>query len=232
MKKISFVYEMLMALLIIISLIFSFSHNQQFVLLNWIIWAIFVLDYTVRLTRSKQKWAYIKSHPFELIAIIPLDAVFQAARFVRVFRVVRLFGIGVRYTKPVYEVLRTNGLDKLLVVTTILLFLIPIPIILVEPNINAYPDALWWAVVTTTTVGYGDISPATPLGRILAVLLMIIGIGIIGTFTSSISSYFTSRKEPTHDELVIQVIETINKMEKITADDEEVILNYLKRKTD
>ncbi|EIM06675.1 ion transport protein [Planococcus antarcticus DSM 14505] len=89
-----------------------------------------MIDYTVRSNHSKQKWTYIKSHPFELIAI------FQAARFVRVFRIIRLFGVRTRYTIPIYEVLRTNGLDKLLIVTTILLFLVPIPVIMVELDIN------------------------------------------------------------------------------------------------
>ncbi|EIM06674.1 potassium/ion channel protein [Planococcus antarcticus DSM 14505] len=81
-------------------------------------------------------------------------------------------------------------------------------------------------------MGYGDISPTTLLGRILAVLLLIIGIGIIVTFTSLISSYFTSNKEPIHEELVISVVKNINKMDEFFSADEEVILNYLKRKTD
>ncbi|TWT07562.1 two pore domain potassium channel family protein [Planococcus sp. CPCC 101016] len=231
MKKSIFFYEMGMACLIITSLFLAFSdYRQQFLLFDWMIWGIFVIDFMTRLILSKNKWAYIKSHPLELIAILPLDSIFRAARFARFFRVIRLLGIGSRYTKPVYQVLRTNGLDKLLVVTTVLLFLVPIPIIMVEPDINTFSDALWWAVVTTTTVGYGDISPATPIGRFLAVLLMIIGIGIIGTFTSSISAYFTSKKEPTQQELVITVIEAINKMETISTADQEVIQNYLDRK--
>lgn len=231
MKKSIFFYEVGMACLIMISLFLSFSdYRQQYLLFDWIIWGIFVVDFMTRLILSEKKWAYIKSHPLEFIAIIPFDSIFRAARFARFFRVIRLFGIGSRYTKPIYQVLRTNGLDKLLVVTTVLLFLVPIPIILVEPDINTFSDALWWAVVTTTTVGYGDISPATPIGRILAVLLMIIGIGIIGTFTSSISAYFTSKKDPTQQELVITVIEAINKMDTLSTADQEVIQNYLNRK--
>ena len=51
-------------------------------------------------------------------------------------------------------------------------------------------DALWWAVVTTTTVGYGDVSPVTGEGRLIAVGLMIVGIGFLGVFTATITSFF------------------------------------------
>jgi voltage-gated potassium channel Kch len=51
-------------------------------------------------------------------------------------------------------------------------------------------DALWWAIVTVTTVGYGDVSPATAEGRLIAVALMLIGIGVISALTATIASFF------------------------------------------
>lgn len=62
-----------------------------------------------------------------------------------------------------------------------------------EPSIG-YIDALWWSIVTMTTVGYGDISPATAGGRIVAGVIMFIGIGIIGTFTATIAGIFVEKK--------------------------------------
>ncbi|WP_244896274.1 potassium channel family protein [Planomicrobium okeanokoites] len=219
-----------MFVLVVISLFFAFSENEGLMIYDRVIWLIFVIDYCIRLWRSKKRWNYIKSHPLELIAIIPLDSIFRAARFVRIFRVIRLLGIGSRFLRPVYGILQTNGLDKLLIVTMILLFLIPIPIILVEPVINTFPDALWWAIVTTTTVGYGDISPTTGLGRILAVVLMLVGIGIIGTFTSSITSYFSKENKMTHDKKVLQILQTIEELEEFDENDAELIQLYLERK--
>jgi voltage-gated potassium channel len=58
---------------------------------------------------------------------------------------------------------------------------------------KSFGDALWWSIVTTTTVGYGDISPATPIGRIIAIILMIFGIGMIGMLTGTITTYFTNK---------------------------------------
>ena len=56
-------------------------------------------------------------------------------------------------------------------------------------------DGIWWSFVTTTTVGYGDISPTTPIGRIIAAILMIVGIGLIGSLTSTITALFFQQHE-------------------------------------
>lgn len=231
MKKAILIYEFLMFLLVLISIFIAFSEDFQALWLDSAIWFLFVVDYTVRLTKAEHKWQYIKKHPFELIAIIPLDAIFRAARFVHIFRIIRLIGIGSRYFKPIYRIMKTSGLDKLLAVTAILLFIIPIPIIMIEPEIKNFPDALWWAIVTTTTVGYGDISPITPIGRALAVVLMLVGIGIIGTFTSAITNYLNKEGAVSRDKQVLRIIHSIEETEYLSAEDVELIELYMKRKT-
>ena len=194
------------------------------------VWFIFVVDFTVRLFHSKNKWTYIKKHPFELIAIIPFDSIFRAARIARLMRFVRIIGIGSRYMAPVYRLLKTNGLEKVLIVAMILLFLIPIPIVLLEPSIETFADALWWAVVTTTTVGYGDLSPETPVGRILAVVLMMVGIGIIGTLTSSITSFFNKENAKGHEKQFLDILRTIEEIDSLSKEDIDMIHLYMKRK--
>jgi voltage-gated potassium channel len=62
-------------------------------------------------------------------------------------------------------------------------------------SIGSYGDALWWAIVTATTVGYGDVSPVTVEGRIIAVLLMLTGIGVIGIFTATVASFFFEQEQ-------------------------------------
>lgn len=219
-----------MFLMVLVSLFFAFSENEKLIRLDWGIWFIFVLDYAVRFIRSENKWTYVKKHPFELIAIIPFDSIFRAARLVRLFRIIRLLGIGSRYLAPVYQLLKTNGLDKLLIVVMVLLFIIPIPIVILEPSINTFADALWWAVVTTTTVGYGDISPETPIGRILAVVLMLVGIGIIGTLTSAITSFFSREEKNSHDKQFIEIIKSIEEIDYLSKEDIEIINTYSKGK--
>ena len=60
-----------------------------------------------------------------------------------------------------------------------------------DPEIASPGDGLWWAVVTSTTVGYGDLSPSAPVARVVAVVIMIVGVGTIGMLTGSIATYFT-----------------------------------------
>lgn len=230
MKKSVVIFETIMFVLVLISLFFAFSNNEGFVKFDWAIWVVFVLDYVIRLLRSENKWTYFKQHPFELIAIIPFDSIFRAARIIRLFRVLRLIGIGSRYMMPVYKLLKTNGLDKVLIVAMILLFIIPIPIVILEPSIETFSDALWWAVVTTTTVGYGDISPETPVGRILAVILMLTGIGIIGTLTSAITNFFNKEELKNPEKQLLEILKTIEEAEYLSNEDAEMINLYLKRK--
>jgi voltage-gated potassium channel len=62
-------------------------------------------------------------------------------------------------------------------------------------HIRSVGDGIWWAIVTATTVGYGDISPATTEGRIIATALMLLGIGVIGAFTATVASFFVAQDE-------------------------------------
>jgi voltage-gated potassium channel len=61
-------------------------------------------------------------------------------------------------------------------------------------TVRSFGDALWWAVVTVTTVGYGDVSPQTAEGRLIAVVLMFVGIGVISAFTATIASFFVEKE--------------------------------------
>lgn len=88
------------------------------------------------------------------------------------------------------EILLANGLNEVLKFTFVVIMLSAFPIAYFEEGINSIAEGVWWAIVTTTTVGYGDIAPVTTGGRIVAVILMFTGIGCIGTITANVASYF------------------------------------------
>ena len=77
--------------------------------------------------------------------------------------------------------------------------------------LSSFGDAVWWAVTTTTTVGYGDIYPTTGEGRLIAVLLMLAGIGVIGVFTATIASFFMNKDEENDLSGVKQRLEAIER---------------------
>ena len=94
-------------------------------------------------------------------------------------------------------------------------------------------DGIWWSFVTATTVGYGDISPSTPAGRVIAALLMIAGIGLIGSLTSTLTALFFQRhenetKKDTRTEIIKTLQAQLDDFDNLTDDDIEAICKTLK----
>ncbi|WP_188454090.1 potassium channel family protein [Virgibacillus oceani] len=196
--RIALIYELILVILAFLSVFLIFSENVVVRYLDKIVWALFFADVVIRFILAKNKWTFVKKNPFDIIAAIPLDAIFQTARIARLFRILRLFAISNNYFPKFFKILKTNYLDRVLIVAVLMIVTGGTVVTFTEPNINTFSDGLWWAIVTTTTVGYGDISPDTISGRVVAVILMFIGIGIIGMLTSSITTFFIRDQKKEH----------------------------------
>ncbi|SDJ35986.1 potassium channel family protein [Salimicrobium halophilum] len=218
-QKWALAYEITLVSLAFISVLFIWTDNVVLMVIDRFIWLAFFIDVLIRFTRARKKMEYVKRNPFDIIAAIPLDAIFQTARIVRLFRVLRFFAITRKYLGTVRSIIKTNGLDLVLTATFVLIFGAAIIVKEVEPNMTTYLDGVWWALVTTTTVGYGDISPETGTGRIVAVILMFVGIGLIGMITSSITTFFLKGKEE-KDETVVFIQKQLDRFEELS--DKEV----------
>jgi voltage-gated potassium channel len=200
-----------LALLIIPALVIeeratSEGLRQAAVVVNWVVWIAFCVDFVLRWTLDR-RLSYLWRSWFDL-ALIVLTPPFlvphflQGARSLRVlraFRVLRavaLLGVGLRSARRSFGA-RKFHLVGLFAVATVLLGASGVFVFEAGQNraIGSYGDALWWAIVTATTVGYGDVSPVTVEGRVIAVVLMLIGIGVIGVFTATVASYFFSQDE-------------------------------------
>lgn len=182
----------------LISVLFFYSERGSILWLDWSVWFVFFIDTMVRLALSPNKWQFIKQNPFLFIAIIPLDSIFHTARIAHLFRLLRLPAISKNQLNTVFTILKTNGLDKVLTASVILIIFAGASVTVIEPGIDNFGDGIWWAVVTTTTVGYGDISSSTALGRLLAAVLMLSGIGLIGMLTSSLTTFFIREQKETN----------------------------------
>lgn len=205
MKKI--VYEIVICTFAIISVVFAVLDmtsglNSWMIIADRIIYLIFVTDYIFRLAVTKNKKEYVKQNVLDLIAIIPVSSAFRIFRTFKIFRflkiakltkLTRILTVSGQLISKCKTFLDTNGFKYMLLLSFILV-LVGGALISFFENMN-FVDGIWWAFVTTTTVGYGDISPASVAGRIIACVLMITGIGLIGSLTSTITSFFIGRKD-------------------------------------
>ncbi len=170
----------------------------------------------------KDKWQYISSISaiIDIVAILPS---YRGLRVLRVFVLFRAFKM-LRYTKSLtgfLYVLKNKKFElmTLLTLSTFFIFIAGIMLYVFEgdndnPNIHNLFDAFYWALITISTVGYGDISPVTPEGRVVTMLIIITGIGLISFVTSIIVSSFNERLGVLREDRVIQAV---GKKKKLTV---------------
>ncbi len=164
------------------------EHGAWASALSWLIWLWFAVDYSVRLYVSDDRAEYIRGHRLELLAALPLDFF----RPLRLLRVLRPLAMLVRATSGIRDVLGLTGFALIGSIGVTVVLLGGAVFAWVEPETApSFSDGLWWSVVTTTTVGYGDISPATTGGRIIAGFLMVTGIGLLGAVTGEVAERLT-----------------------------------------
>lgn len=155
--------------------------------LQYIIWLIFAGDYVIRLAIAKHKWHFIRHNLIDLAAVT-LPAL-RPLRLVAALTLIQQQG-GERLRGHVATYV-TVGI--LLVVTISGLAVLQAERTASGSNITTWQDALWWALVTVTTVGYGDFFPVTFEGRMFAFGLMLCGIALLGIVTASLSSWFLEK---------------------------------------
>jgi voltage-gated potassium channel len=174
---------------------------------NWLVWMAFCGEFGLRLAVAPNRKRFVRHSWFDLliIAVSPPFGVpdaLQGLRAVRALRVLRLvralafLGIGIKTSR---RALKHRKFHYVLLITAAVMLLGATGLYVAErgqnESLTSFWDALWWAMSTTTTVGYGDIYPMTGEGRAIAVLLMLTGIGVIGVFTATIASLFMIEDE-------------------------------------
>ena len=160
---------------------------------------VFIYEFFYRLIKAKHKIAFLKYGWIDLISSIPS---FPFVRYGRLFRLVRLLRIlrAFRSVKVLVKHIfknRVQGtISMVAIITCLIVIFSSISILVVEKdpnsNIKTAEDAIWWSLVTVTTVGYGDKYPVTTEGRLIGVVLMFVGVGMFGTFTAYVASWFTA----------------------------------------
>ncbi|MCU1513592.1 MAG: ion transporter, partial [Microbacteriaceae bacterium] len=153
-------------------------------------WGVFVIDYIVNLVLAKPRWRWFYRHLLDLaIVALPLLRPLRLLRLVTLLRALQqIAGSALRGRVVVY----VAGAASLLIFVAALAELdqerhAP------GASITTFASGLWWAVVTITTVGYGDLYPVTDVGRLIAVAVMLGGIALIGVVTATLASWIVER---------------------------------------
>ncbi|MBQ1076614.1 potassium channel family protein [Micromonospora sp. C31] len=155
-----------------------------------VIWLVFWADLAVRLALTDHRRRFLRDHLFDL-AVLALPVL-------RPLRALRLVTVVLTLSRRT-ETWARGRLAIYVGVTTMLLVLVSALAVLdaeqsaTDANIVSFDDALWWAAVTITTVGYGDHYPVTDAGRFVALGLMVGGIGLIGFVTGSLATWIVER---------------------------------------
>jgi len=189
----------------------SDQYKSAFFIAEWFFTILFTIEYVLRLLLVKQplKYAFSFYGLVDLLSILPSYlglwyggsqelGVIRILRFLRIFRVLKLFSF-LKEAQVVRDALRASRqkiivfLFAVLAIVTVLgtvMYLIESP----EDGFTSIPRSIYWAIVTLTTVGYGDIYPVTVLGQTLASIVMILGYAIIAVPTGIVTSELTSAK--------------------------------------
>lgn len=191
---------------------------------------IFLGDFVVGWARAEDRKAWWTQHWYELPGLVPLY--FEAFAFLRIAQVLRLARVlrllralsafrRLRALAFVDVLLNRNKLGHTLVISSAVVLGLASVVWLLERNTNPglshFGDALWWAIVTTTTVGYGDITPQTGLARVVATVLMLMGIGLIGVVASSISASIIAMGGAAPEDAPAQSQGLVHELERLAA---------------
>jgi voltage-gated potassium channel len=179
--------------------------------LEWTFTLLFTLEYIARLWCVRYPFRYAASFfgiidlmaflPSYLALLFPHAVAFQGVRVLRLLRIFRIFKLGayVAEYRALGQALRASArkISIFLSVVLMTVLLLGTTMYVVEGPTNGYtsiPTSVYWAIVTMTTVGYGDVTPHTDLGKLIASVMMLIGWGIIAVPTGIVTAEMTARR--------------------------------------
>ena len=188
-------------------------YGTLLLVLEWIITVLFTIEYVARLITVTNKWRYARSFfgVVDLMSILPVYLsvllpgaqsllVIRSLRLLRVFRVLKMARF---ISEANYLVRAIRSSSRKIIVFLIVVLLINVIVgstmYLIEGPANGYDSmfrGLYWSIVTMSTVGFGDIAPSTPLGQVLAAMLMIVGYSVIAVPTGIVSAEVATSTRP------------------------------------
>ena len=173
-----------------------------------IICVFFLFEFCLRFYQADNKLKFMQWGWIDLISSIPALPFLRAGRalrLVRLLRILRAFRSTKHLIRYVFESRVKGTFTAVSIIAVLMILFSSVAILQVEnqpnSNIKSAEDALWWSYVTITTVGYGDKYPVTTEGRLIAAVLMTVGVGLFGTFTGFLASWFVAERKKSEDQM-------------------------------
>jgi voltage-gated potassium channel len=212
------IFDIVLLILILLSIVvvmlesvsyLNKEYNTSFITIEWVVTILFTIEYIFRIASLRKPFSYIFSFMglVDLFSLLPsylslfIDGaaslmLLRSIRFLRIFRILRLsrYMLGADVLGDALKNSRHKIAVFLISILTIVIILGGLMYVIEpkEAGFTSIPRSVYWAIITITTVGYGDIAPVTPLGQALASFIMLFGYAIIAVPTGIVSSEFTA----------------------------------------
>lgn len=181
-----------------------------------LVWLFFVLETLLLASLVDDTRRYLRQNWMNLLIIVMgLPVLWGELAFtgiLRMLRLVLLLGLLAPLCKTVRAILIRNHLGTTLLISALFIGLSGAFISAIDPAIETPWDGIWWALVTITTVGYGDLVPVTSAGKVFAGVLILVGIGLFSLLTASFSVFFLEREE---EEVIDKESELLERMDHL-----------------
>lgn len=202
---------------------------------DWAIWGMFLLELVLMLLVVRKRRAYLRENWVDVVVVVfsfPILAegigavrllrLARLGRLARVFKLFRMPRVAAAldgFVSALRRIFSRRGLGAMLVATVVMVMSFAALVYGLDdgnPAFASFGEVVWWAFVTVTTVGYGDIVPQAPIARAVAVVLMMVGIGFVATVTASIASFFVDAdEEDDFAELRAQIARLEDKVDRL-----------------
>lgn len=188
--------------ILIFTLVFDLSKLYiTVVVFDTVISIILLSEFINRLRKESDRRQFFIKNWSELIAAIPFDLImfpfvlyspgFMAT--LKVLRFIKIIALVLQFFETIDVFLKKTHLDEILGITLLIVIASTLGLYLFDPSMNSLFDSLWFVISTITTVGYGDVMPNSGIGRVIALIILIIGVLIFSTITGAMASYFTRK---------------------------------------
>jgi voltage-gated potassium channel len=184
--------------------------------ITWVVWGAFAFELVVKVYLAPDRRGYLIAHWMDVVTVL--------VPFLRPLRLLRLLAIGIRFWTEARTVLRERTLEFIGTASLLTVGVTAGLVYLAERGgdgpIQNFPDALWWAAATITTVGYGDVYPKTAAGRGVAVFLMLVGISLFGVLTARVAAFFVEGHKHADHATIEEILERLKRIEASLAANE------------